>query len=642
MTRLRQTAAAALAWLMAVPAAPAQVRIGIEPVKPQASVFLRPYQAQTVPAARLGNSERLKPLMRAGHLYLTIQDAIALALENNIDVEIARYSPVLASVRLTRAEAGGALPGVPSAAAQAGNVASGQGVLGTQSAAGVAGGGTGQVSRGGGNAQITQLGPVTQNLDPTVQSATTYSHRSIPQPNAVQSLTPVLVQDLVNTSYSIQQGLLSGGNFTLSLRGNWLEENSPSNLLNPSWATTLSLSVQHNLLQGFGRAVNARTITVSRINVRTSSEQFRSQVASVVDAVLNAYYSLLASGEEVMARRSALETAERFVKESRRRYELGALAGVDVLPAESQEAAARRDLIIAETTYGQNELRLKNLISRTGVADPELRAARIVLLDSLSAPAAEKLPELRQLVEKALEHRPDVIVRKASLESAEVSALGTRSAILPRLIAFGTTTQQGLAGTGRTVTQVTPGQPPRIQQPDPYFVGGFGGALGQSFRRNFPSINGGAFFQAPLRNRQGTADQSIDELQLRQSQLQLAQFLLQVQVDLTNALGAAEQARTRWEAAAKNLELARALLEAEEKKFSTGVSTPFEVVQQQRQLAQAEAAEAAARAAWHSARLTLERAAGTTLETYGVSLEEARRGEVARAPAAPPSASDKK
>ncbi len=633
MTRLRQAAAAALAVLMSMPAAPAQVKAGIEPVKPQANVFLRPYQAQDVPPARLGNSERLKALMRAGQLYLTVQDAIALALENNIDVEIARYSPVLARVRLTRAEAGGALPGVPSAAAQAGTVASGQGVLGTQSSAGVAGGGTERVSRGAGNAQITQLGPVTQNLDPTIQSTTTYAHRSIPQPNAVQSLTPVLVQDLVNTSYSIQQGLLSGGNFTLSLRGNWLEENSPSNLLNPSWATTLSLSVQHNLLQGFGRAVNARTITVSRINLRTSDEQFRNQVMATVDAVLNAYYSLLASGEELKARRSALETAERFVRESRRRYELGALAGVDVLPAESQEAAARRDLIIAETSHGQNELRLKNLISRNGVADAELRAARIVLLDSLSAPGGEPLPELPALVEKALERRPDVVVRKAAVESAEVNSLGTRSAILPRLIAFGTTTQQGLGGTGRTVTQVTPGQPPRVQQPDPYFVGGFGTALGQSFRRNFPAVNGGAFFQTPLRNRQGTADQAVDELQLRQSQLQLAQFLLQVQVDLTNALAAAEQARTRWEAAAKNLELARALLAAEEKKFSTGVSTPFEVVQQQRQVAQAEAAEASARAAWHSARLALERAAGTTLETYGVSLDEAKRGEAARAPA---------
>lgn len=642
MTRIRQAAAAALAWLMAMPAAPAQVRAGIEPVKPQTSVFLRPYQAQTVPPARLGNSERLKALIRAGHLYLTVQDAIALALENNIDVEIARYSPVLARVRLTRAEAGGALPGVPSAAAQAGTVASGQGVLGTQSAAGVAGGGSERVSRGGGNAQITQLGPVTQNLDPTIQSTTTYAHRSIPQPNAVQSLTPVLVQDLVNTSYSLQQGLLSGGNFTLSLRGNWLEENSPSNLLNPSWATTLSLSVQHNLLQGFGRAVNARTITVSRINVRTSEEQFRNQVMTTVDAVLNAYYSLLASGEEVRARRSALETAERFVRESRRRYELGALAGVDVLPAESQEAAARRDLIIAETTHGQNELRLKNLISRNGVADPDLRTARIVLLDSLSAPAAEKLPGLPELVEKAIQRRPDAAVRRAGVESAEINSLGTRSAILPRLIAFGTTTQQGLAGTGRTVTQVTPGQPPRVQQPDPYFVGGFGGALGQSFRRNFPSISGGAFFQAPLRNRQGTADQAVDELQLRQSQLQLANFLLQVQVDLANALAAAEQARTRWEAAAKNLELARSLLEAEEKKFSTGVSTPFEVVQQQRQMAQAQASEAAARASWHSARLALERAAGSTLETYGVSLDEARRGEVARAPAGPPAEPNRK
>lgn len=635
MRRARQAAAAALAWLMATPAAPAQVRIGIEPVRPQTSVLLRPYQAQNVPPARLGNSSRLRDLIRAGHLYLTVQDAIALALENNIDLEIARYNPVLAAVRLTRAEAGGALPGVPSAAAQAGVVASGQGVLGSQSAAGVAGGGTERVSRGAGNAQITQLGPITQNLDPIVQSTTTYAHRSIPQPNAVQSLTPVLVQDLVNTSYSIQQGFLSGGNVTLSLRGNWLEENAPSNLLNPSWATTLSLSLQHNLLQGFGRAVNARTITVSRINLRTSDEQFRAQVMSTVNAVLSAYYQLLASGEEVKARRSALETAERFVRESRRRYELGALAGVDVLPAESQEAAARRDLIIAETAHGQNELRLKNLISRNGVADPELRAAKIVLLDQLSAPPPEKLPDLPQLLETAMQRRPDIAVRRASVESAQVSSLGTKSALLPRAVAFGTTTQQGLAGTGRTVTSITPGQPPRVQQPDPYFVGGLGSALGQSFRRNFPSINGGVFFQAPLRNRQGVADQGIDELQLRQAELGLAQFLLEVQVQLANALAAAEQARTRWEAAAKNLELARTLLAAEEKKFSTGVSTPFEVVQQQRALAQAEAAEAAARASWHTARLALEQVAGTVLETYGISLDEARRGEVARQSAAP-------
>ena len=629
MRRAQQLLASALAWLVAAPAAPAQVRAQIGPQPPRAPVFLRPYQAQTVPPARLANSPRLGGLIRAGHLYLTVQDAVALALENNIDLEIARYSQVLAAVRLKRAEAGGALPGVPSAAAQAGVVASGQGVLGSQSAAGVAGGGTERVTRGAGNAQITQLGPITQNLDPIVQSTTTYAHRSIPQPNAVQSLTPVLVQDLVNTSYSIQQGFLTGGTASLSLRGNWLEENAPSNLLNPSWATTLSLSLQHNLLQGFGRAVNARTITVSRINLRVSDEQFRSQVMAVVNAVLNAYYALLASGEEVKARRSALETAQRFVRESRRRYELGALAGVDVLPAESQEAAARRDLIIAETAHGQNELRLKNLISRNGVADPELRAAKIVLLDTLSAPAEEKLPDLAALLETALQRRPDIAVRRASVESTQVSALGTKSALLPRAVAFGTTTQQGLAGTGRTVTSFTPGQPPRVQQPDPYFVGGFGSALGQSFRRNFPSINGGVFFQAPLRNRQGVADQGIDELQLRQAELGLAQFLLQVQVDLANALAAAEQARTRWQAAAKNLELARTLLAAEEKKFSTGVSTPFEVVQQQRALAQAEAAEAAARANWHSARLALEQAAGTLLDTYGISLDEARRGEVA-------------
>src|SRR5579864_6159678 len=182
--------------------------VSIEPVRPQAPLLWRPYLPVTVPPVRLTNSNRLHELIRAGTLYLTVQDAIALALENNIDVEVARYNPILADWQLERAQAGGALPGVPSGASQAGSVASGQGVAGSQAAAGVsAAGGNGGAGRGG-NATISQVGPVTQNLDPIFQETTAYSHTSTPQFNVTQSSTNVLITATHVYTGSLQQELL--------------------------------------------------------------------------------------------------------------------------------------------------------------------------------------------------------------------------------------------------------------------------------------------------------------------------------------------------------------------------------------------------------------------------------------------------
>ncbi len=245
-------------------------QVSIEPIRPRAPFIVRPYRAPEVPPIRAGNSERLRALVRAGALYLTAQDAIALALENDIDLEVARYNPLISASQLQRAEAGGALPGVPSGASQAGSVASGQGVVGSQAAAGVSGGGgAGGASRTS-NATITQVGPVTQTLDPAFQETTVFSHTSQPQANVVQSLTTVLVSNTKVFNASVQQGFLSGGSVTVNYTDHYLRENAPSDLLNPSVAPSLSLSFQHNLLRGFGVAVNARNITVSKMNLKTT------------------------------------------------------------------------------------------------------------------------------------------------------------------------------------------------------------------------------------------------------------------------------------------------------------------------------------------------------------------------------------
>jgi outer membrane protein TolC len=598
----------------------------IDPVRPTATVLIRPYLAPAVPPIRLADSPRLAALMRGGTLYLTVQDAIALALENNIDIEVARYGPILAAWNLERSEAGGALPGVPSGASQAGSVANGQGIAGSQAAAGVSGGGG--VGGGGAtsNATISQVGPVTQNLDPSLQEASTFSHVTSPQANPTQTLSSVLVSDTRVHNVSWQQGFLTGGGYTLSYTDHYLNETAAGDLLNPSSAPSLSLSFQHNLLQGLGIAVNARTINVNKINLSASDLTFKTQVIGVVVNVLNSYYALVSDEEDLRAKQSAVDTAQQFFQESKRREELGALSGLDVSTAESQLAAAQRDLLVSETEMRQDEVQLKSLLSRRGVLEPSLTEARLVLLDRIVVPDTDDLPPLDDLVQKALANRSDIASARANISTAEVSAIGTKNGVLPSVQVFGGFSNAGLAGTA----QHTP-----FGSPDPFVVGGIGTALGQIFRRNYPTERIGVFGQVKIHNRQAQADEGIDQLQLRQTELSTQKTLSQVQVDVSNYAVALRQARARYQTGVQNRILQTQLLEAEQRKFALGASTPYNVVSIQRDLVAAQATEVSSLATYQAARIALDEAIGTTLEANHVSIGEAKSGVVSRTSALP-------
>ncbi|HEY3441765.1 MAG TPA: TolC family protein [Paludibaculum sp.] len=622
MSRLtvRQSLAIVLSATFSLSPALAQ-NASIEPIRPTAFVLQRPYMAVEVPPARLADSQRLGGLLKAGKLYLTADDAVALALENNIDIEVSRYSPISAIWRLTRAEAGGALPGVPSGSQQASSVASGQGVLGSQQAAGVGGGGGGAGGGGnGGNASISQVGPVTQNLDPTIRGSVGYSHRSVPQPNNVQSATPVLVQDSRFYNASIQQGFLTGGTATVTYNQNYLKENSPTNVLNPSVAPRLQLSFQHNLLRGFGVAVNARNITVAKNNLKTTDLNFRTQVIATVVRTLNAYYALVASHEDLKSKQAAYDAAAQLLKDSKRQVEIGTMAGADLIKIEAQVATARLNFVNTDTTLQQQELTLKSLLSRTGISDPLLAVARIVPLDRIVMPEKDEFPALPAMVETALANRADLAAQRANIVNSELSTLGTKSGIKPTVVAFGNATNAGLAGTGVQV--------PGLAPPNPYFVGGLGTALGQVFRRNFPSQSIGIFAQAPIGNRQAQSDLAIDQLQLRQTELSVAKDVKQTQVDVLNAVVSLQQARARYESAVKNRILAEQLLKAEQRKFSLGASTPYEVIQQQRDLTTAQSNEVATLVTHSNARIRLDQTLGTILETNHISLADVLKGQM--------------
>jgi len=623
-TNVRKLIAVSLCYVWPASFVSAQ-QVSIEPVRPSAPILWRPYVAPEVPPIRLANSQRLRDLVRAGKLYLTAHQAIELALENNVDIEIARYAPLRSAWQVERAQAGGALPGVPSGASQTVSVASGQGVLGSQAAAGVSGGANTGTFRGTTNATISQIGPVTQTLDPTFQEATTFSHRTLPQPNVVQSVTPVLIQDQRVSNASLQEGFLSGGAVSGTYNDHYLNENAPSDLLNPSVAPTLSIFVQHNLLQGFGIAVNGRNITIAKINLQTSDLNFKTQAIGTVVSVLQAYWSLAADYEDIKAKQSAMEVAQTFFDDTKRQVQIGSLADIEITRAESQLATTRQNVVNSQTNLQQHELQLKNLISRNGLADPAIASAEIVPVDHIAIPEKDDLPSFKDLVQTAVTDRADLAAQKANVKTGEVSALGTRNGLLPVLVAFGGESHAGLAGTGHTVTANG-----ATEAPDPYFIGGIGTALGQIFRRNFPSENGGAFFQARLRNGQAQADYDIDQLQLRQTQLTTEKSVKQVQVDILNSVVALRQARARYDAAVHNRILAKELFDAEQKKFTLGASTPYNVIQQQRDLIAAQSSELAALVTYNNARITLDQTLGTTLESNQISIKDVEAGKVAQ------------
>lgn len=603
----------------------------IEPVRPMAPIAVRPYMAPKVPPIRTQNSPRLRQMVRAGILYLSAHDAVALALENNIDIEVARYNPILSEWQLERSEAGGALPGVPSGASQVGSVASGQGVAGSQAAAGVTTGFAG-VSNGTANSQtITEIGPIAQTLDPILQESTVASHVTTPEQDTVQSVNPILLQNERVSSASYSQGFVVGGNVTVTYKDSYLNENAPTDVLNPSSAPSLSLAWQQNLLRGFGIAVNERTIRVSRLNVQASELNFKTQVINTVATVLNTYYGLVADYEDLRAKREAVESAQRLVNDNQVKFRNGVMSSLDVTTAQAQLASTQSDLTVSETTLRLQELQLKNLLSRNGVADPVVAEAQIIPTDHIEVPQESTAPPLAQLVRTALANRPDLAAERLGVTSSQLSALGTINGVLPSLQTTATESDAGLAGVPKVVQNKK-----GTETADPFFIGNIGTAVTQLLDRNFPTNRLATFFQVPIRNRQAQADEAIDQLSLRQQQIGLNKDLNQVTVAVSNYSVALRQAQARYRAAAQNRILEQQLLDATQKQLAAGLSTVSAVIQQQRDLETAQSTEIAAMVSYSNARVAMDQTLGTILAVNHVSLDEARTGAVSQPPAPSP------
>jgi outer membrane protein TolC len=602
----------------------------------------RNYRPTTVARINFEDTQRIDRLIRAGRIYLSLRDAIALALENNLDIEVARLNPKLQQANLQRASAGALLRNVnnsistgPSSASL--GVLAGANSLGSTNT-GSGGGGTGGVLSG---LSVQLAGSAIPNLDPTFFLNSQFQHQTTPLTSTFTTGTNFLVTSYKNANFGVQQGFLTGTSVSVGM-GNTLgySQNSPNNDFNPVTQGALSFSITQNLLNGFGVAVNNRAIRIAKNQLHISDLTFKQQVISTVNNVVGLYWDLVSFNDSLKVKQQTLELNTQLYTDNKRRAELGALAEIDIIQAEAEMKASQQDVTTAETQVMQQEMILKSAITRSGFNNAAVVAARIVPTDHFDVPQQDAIQPTQDMVSEAFQKRPEIEQSQIGLEDARINMLGTKNNLLPSLSVFANLSNNGLAGSANDlpVPIISPtGQILGYRQRtnadvNSFFLGGYGSFLNQLFSRNFPNYSAGFQLNIPIRNRANQADLITDELNYRQSQIQDKQLQNNIKLNVINAQIALKQARAAYETAVAARKLQEQVLAGERRKYELGTSSILNVVIVQRDTTTREIAEVDARSQYIKARTALDNVLGRTLDVQNVDIGQAKNGIVTREP----------
>jgi outer membrane protein len=595
-----------------------EVSIATPQQRPVIGWLLRPFhlERRQVAPAKLTNSARLNALIRGGNLYLSVDDVIALALENNLDIAMQRYGPFLARESLRRAEGGGILRTDIQIPVAPGPVSVSP--IGVSNASGLAAG-----SGVGSTNFLVGSGPNPPNLDPNLSAQVTYGHSTQPQTNLGLNSTNSLVDSYRRYSFNYSQQFLTGSGISASYGSGRDLLNSPNPILNPAINAYADLTITQSLLQGFSRTVNDRQIRVAKNNIKATNLTVKLQLITTISAVLNLYWDLVVFNEDVRIKEQALSIAQKLLEDNKKRVAEGALPALEVTRAAAQVSQNEENLLIAQTNLAQQETVLKNALSRTGVQDQAFDQVHIVTLDSIQIPKQDEIRPVQDLIQTASANRPEIEQTQINLLNSKLNLQGTKNSLLPALGAFVELTNNALGGVAN---------PLYGGEVDPYYIGGAGNNLLQLFRRNFPNYSAGFSFNIPLRNRASQADYAMDQLKLRTEELQLQRSLNQIRVEVKNAVIGLQQARVRYQTSVDTRVLAEQSLEAEQKRFQYGAtgSDVTTVIQAQQDLANDQSLEVQAMAAYTHAKIAFDQALGQTLDVNHIKWEEAVSGHVER------------
>lgn len=573
------------------------------------SSIFKAYSYPFVPRPSLANTPQLNQLIQNNKLELSLDAAIELALQNNLDIAVSRYQLPLARLDILRTKAGSAARGISGAVISNAlfSGALGAGVSGSGSVSGGGGGGF----TGAGVTSTSFIGPG----DPVAGMSFGWNNNSTPLNFA--SLTGVGIEGSHTATYDtfFGKGFFTGTSFVAAVGGSRSSTTSTTSLFNPSVPTTLTVGFNQHLLNGFGRRSNAVYIRIARNDLNVADSVFRQQVITTITQVLNAYYTLLADRDQVRVAQSAIDYSQRLVEDDKKQVQIGTLAPLDVVQAESTLATDQQNLIVAKTTYLEQQEVLKTLVSKR--VTPELAGVEIDATDSLPEPKPNDIPSLEQAITEAIKNRPEIHQDELNLRNQDYTIQSNRNRLLPSLDAFATYQSNGLAGV--PYATVAPTGP-----------GGLGDSLSQIFTGKYPSYSVGLTLSVPIHNRVEQANAAQAEVELHEMQTSLQRQKNVIEQDVRNAEIAVTQAKAQIAAAIKARDYAQQALDAEIKKLHLGVSTTLNVIQLQQQFVLAEGNLAKARQAYAAALVQFRQATGTTLDAHNIVLSDPQTGEYSR------------
>jgi len=598
------------------------------------------YRAAKVPQPNLANSPRVDTLIHDGVLELSLDDAIALALENNLDLAIARYNIPIAQADVLRTKAGGVFRGVNTGIVQ--NTPGG-GVGGFGSSAGGAGaggttGGAGGAGTGASGLVQSTLGTGTNvsSYDPDITGTFSYSNTTLPLSNTqtygVQSLHNT--QFTGNATYS--QAFATGTSFQFVFDNDRVTTNSPFTYLNPELDSSYTVTVQQQLLAGFGLGPNLRYLRIARNNQKISDQAFQLQVITTVTQIASMYWDLVAAYEDEQVKSRSLDFANQTLTAGRKQLELQAIPSMDVLKDEAEVANREQDLTIAKSTLQFQELLIKNALTKN-LDDPTLEAMPVrpvrvptddaniataapVAVSSSTGPmvgGSQTQAQTQDVIAEALAHRIELSESTIDLQNRDISRKAANNALLPSISLIGQYGGGGLAGQPNPLSTST------VASSSPQ---SFGGALSNAYNASSPDYYIGVAMNIPIRNRVAKSDQYRSELEARQAELRQQQLKKQIRIEVRNAQYALEQSEARVVSASKARDLAQKTFDITAKEQQLGAGSAFQTLTSRRDLAAAESALVAARTAYQKARIELDRSVGRTLDTNSISIEAARTG----------------
>ena len=606
-----------------------------------------PYTSRRLAAPNLANTGRIDQLIHDGKLYLSLDDAIALALENNLDIAIARYNLNIADTDILRARAGAATLGVNTGLVQ-NTPGGGVGGLGGQVGSGTGGttlGASGAGAGAGGLVGSTLgLGSLITSFDPVVTGTLQEDHFSQTATSIFQGVLAgsSLAQNTGTVNFSYQQAFQWGTNLTVGFNNTRGTTNSFFSSLSPALNSGFKATLTQHLLQGFGFAPNTRFIRIAKNDRELSDVAFRLQVITTVNQIQTMYWDLVYAYENVRVQKESLAFADKTLSDTKKQVEIGSLAPIETVRAQSTLAQDQQALTIALTNLQLEQLLMKNALSRT-LRDQTLAGADVIPTSTMELPENEQVQPTQDLIADALRHRADLVEQRIQLNTTEISNKAVRNALLPTLDLFAYYGGLGVGGSQNPANLCT--NPPTGFTPaefeafgcatSPTPSVGYGSTLNQLVNSTAPDKGVGLQLNVPIRNRAAQAVQIRSELEYQQAQMRLQQIENQISIEVRNAQFGVEQNRASVASAQAAVDYAKQSLDAEQKKYQFGTSTTTLVLQNRSALATAESTLMSAMAAYEKSRVELDRAVGVTLDHAGISIDEAAKGQVSRLPNVP-------